>query len=334
MTPLQEMPRWQNGQNGQNGMYGEVSNDNRQNFNSQNYADWGSAPFNESRRLPPRGKAQHHHHSKRGHHQANWSSERGPAVSPQWQPQPPPPPPPPPPSTPPSQNYSGFTEPQGGPVAVNLSGLPPALCRQNFLEAMLDQAGLENEIMGCVLGDAQETGKAVIYLASFNAALKCVQHFGGRRWANTGPPVMAQVAEGQTGKASPEVGGEGQISKDTNSKQEQMNMPSPMPSPVLEFAAGPGAWAMPQPMLPLMAVGGYHKGSDLVQMNAGTYSPTSTGSGSNSPKTRWADIDDVRKEDLSEGLDCSTSCDSTGCTGLNRDESFSFGCDVDTDDGF
>merc|ERR1719352_178637 len=166
-------------------------------------------PYGESRR---RNMRKQHHNSRRNNQQAAWSQECGPApASPQWQPQPPPPP---------ETNFNGVQESQG-PVAVNLQGLPYALCRQNFLEAMLDQAGLANEIMGCILGEDQDTGKAVIYLASYNAALKCVQHFGGRRWDNTGPPVMAQVAEGQTGKASPEVGNEGQISKDTNSNQEQ-----------------------------------------------------------------------------------------------------------------
>jgi len=138
MAPLPNMEnaedRWQNA------MF-EVPNVNGQNFNSSNYPDWGSNQYNESRRRNSNNNRQKPHHSKRGYHQAPWSNERGPApVSPQWQPQPPPPPPPP------SQNYTGFQEPQG-PVAVNLSGLPCALCRRNFLEAMLDQAGLADDIM-------------------------------------------------------------------------------------------------------------------------------------------------------------------------------------------
>jgi len=201
------MPRWQN----QNPMF-EVPNVNRQSFNSPNYPDWGAASFSESRRRGSARVKPHHQHSKRnsgGHQQAIWPVERGGGltlpISPQWQPQPPPPPPPPLP--PPSQTYSGFQE-QQGPVAVNLSCLPGALCRQNFLEAMLDQAGLADEVMGCVVGEAQETGKAVVYLANFDAALKCVQHFGGRRWASAGPPVIAEVAQGSEPSPPQNTGGD------------------------------------------------------------------------------------------------------------------------------
>jgi len=298
---VEEMPRWQNT------MY-EAPGMNCQNFNNGNYNDW-------AKRRPLRNKA--HHHSKRGQHQGGWSYERGPApVSPQWQPQPPPPP------SPPSQSYTAFTEPQG-PVAVNLSGLPPALCRRNFLEAMLDQAGLADEIMGCVLGEEQETGTAVIYLANFSAALRCVQHFGGRSWA--GAPVVAEVAKGQSppAVAKPTAG----IPTDNNPN----DVTNHQASPALGYATGPGVWALPQAMLPLMAVQTYNKGSDFSPMNAGNNSPKSTGSGSDSPKTRWADLEDEEK-DLSEGLEGSTSADSTGRT--RDDSSFSFGCDVDTDDGF
>merc|ERR1719359_2456795 len=144
-------------------------------------------PF-ESRRRSARGAKPHHHNSRRNHQQPAWAAECGPApASPQWQPR-----------SPPAvdTNFAGFQDPQPqGPVAVNLEGLPYALCRQNFLEAMLDQAGLANDIMGCVLGEDQDTGKAVIYLANYSAALKCVQHFGGRRWDSAGPPITAQVAE-------------------------------------------------------------------------------------------------------------------------------------------
>jgi len=315
---------------------------------SQNYPDWGANSYSESRRRPVRGGKPHH--SRRTHPQAAWTSPECivPAQSPQWQPQSPP---------------ASFQQEQGGPIAVNLQGLPAALCRQNFLEAMLDQAGLADDIQGCVLGEEQDAGKAVIYLANYNAAAKCVQHFGGRRWANAGPAVTASIAEGQDSPqsvpASPvavavavspqAVGGRSPTSqRNTPSggarKQrtpkngpEQLNLP---PSAL----AFPGAWVMPQPALPFMAgQDNYQQASGYCQETAaGNNSPKSTGSnGSNSPKTtRWADLADDDQEDLSDRLSegstgpGSTGAGSTGRTRQETGESFFLGCDVDTDDGF
>jgi hypothetical protein len=302
----------------------EVPHANGQNFNSMNYPDWGTTPFNESRRRNARGKP--HHQNRRNHQQAAWS-EHGPApASPQWQPQAPP--------VVVDTNFAGFQEPQG-PVACNLSGLPSALCRQNFLEAMLDQAGLANDIMGCNLGEEQDLGKAVIYLANYNAAVKCMQHFGGRRWDNAGPPVAAHLDEvvvTPAANAPPARAANPRARKVRGAKngQEQMNM----------FQA-PGAWAMPQAALPLMAFQHYQKGSELSPETAGGDSPNAGSTGSTSPnsKKKWADLTDEeeKENDLSEGLEGSTSAGSTGPRNSNDNtaEGFSFfGCDVDTDDGF
>jgi len=318
----EDMHRWHNASL-------EAPNVNGQNFNSSNYPDWGANNYNESRRRN-NTRPKPHHQSKRGsgsgYQQAPWSNERGPApapASPQWQPQLPPQA---------TQNYTAFQEPQG-PVAVNLSNLPYALCRRNFLEAMLDQAGLADEIMGCVLGENQNTGTAVIYLANFNSALKCVQHFGGRRWDSAGPPVMAQVADeaASTSKPSAKQTAE-RPANDNMNNQEQMN--------TITVPATPFGAYMVQPMLPLLqAMQDYNKGSDNFPINAGNSTPTS-GSGSDSPKKtasgRWADLEDGNHEQDnkgsgSEGFENSTSADSSG---RYREESFSFGCDVDTDDGF
>lgn len=302
-----------------------------QNFNSAHYHDWGANSFSESRRRGMRNK--NHHNSRRSHQQPAWVPDCGPAPpSPAWQPQPQPPPP-----LVAEANFSSFQEPSG-PIAVNLQGLPAALCRQNFLEAMLDQAGLADDIVACVLGEDQGAGEAAIYLANYGAAVKCVQHFGGRRWSNAGPAVTAQMAEGEgtsadTAPPTPNAAGcapanlrpTGGAGKPRNSKngQEQLNLPPA----ALGF---PGAWAMPQPVAPTIVVQDYQKASGY-----GGDSPNTAGSqGSNSPKTRWADLADDDKEDLSEGLEGSTSAGSTGRAGQEAGESFFFGCDVDTDDGF
>jgi len=85
---------------------------------------------------------------------------------------------------------------QGPPVAVNLQDLPYTLCRQNLLEAMLDQAGLAGNMTGCILGQDQDMGKALIYLTDRISAQKCAAHFHGCSWGNNGPPVTAQLVEG------------------------------------------------------------------------------------------------------------------------------------------
>jgi len=294
----------------------EVSPAAAQNYQSRNYGDWGAAPFSESKRRPARGK---HHHNSRRNHQQTWAPQ-------QWAPQPPPPPPPA------EANFAPLQQESQGPVAVNLQGLPSSLCNQMFLEAMLDQAGLADHITGCVLGEEQDTGKAVIYFANYNAGIKCVQHFGGRRWDTAGSPVIASIAEAPgTQKPLPPP------SKDAGGRTHQVQSPeqfhaAPIP---LNYAAPHGMWpTQPPTMLPL----------DIIAVQpfyanvAGGESPIGARSnGSNSPKVYWADVadNDEKENDLSEGLEGSTSAGSTGRNSTDiTGEGFFFGCDVDTDDGF
>lgn len=323
---VEEMPRWPTLMPE---MF-EVAPLTCQNLNSANYSDWGNTSFNENRRHPFRSKG--HRNSRRNNQQPSWAAECAPVpASPQWQPQPP---------AVTDASFNGYQQEPQGPIAVNLQGLPYALCRQPFLEAMLDQAGLADDIMGCVLGEDQDTGKAVIYLANYNAALKCVQHFGGRRWEQAGPPVTAQVAEGQCPQPANvpparAAGTRTRKSRGAKNGQEQQNaIPMPPPLPI----ATPGHWMMPQPMIPFMGnVQEYQKGSDLSPKMAGRDSPNAGSNGSNSPKNRWADLTDEeeKENDLSEGLEGSTSAGSTGRNSKDSTgEGFFFGCDVDTDDGF
>jgi len=298
--------------------------------------DWGANSYSDTRRRPLGNRAKaHHQNGKRSPQQqpmAPWSPECSPLPSPQWQPQSPPP-------TSADAGYTGFQETQG-PVAVNLQGLPPTLCRQPFLEAMLDQAGLADDIMGCVLGEDLETGTAVIYVSNYNAAVKCVQHFGGRRWDHAGTAVKAQVAEvrcppspSAPAMKSPTMGPAGghraQPQGHKNTPEQMMMMVPASPLMPIFCPPSPGSWAMPPPVmaLPVRAV------QDMFPQTAGGDSPKTAGSdGSGSPKTRWADLADEEhsKEPLSEGQEGSTSADSKDFLGENQ----IFGCDVDTDDGF
>jgi len=96
----------------------------------------------------------------------------------------------------PADNSStgGYQQPHS-PCAVELQGLPHALCQQNFLEAILDQAGLADSSYNCVLGQEQNTGKALICFTNQSAAQMCVDHFTGCCWDKSGGTVSAQIVE-------------------------------------------------------------------------------------------------------------------------------------------
>lgn len=85
-----------------------------------------------------------------------------------------------------------------GEVIVNLQGLPPALCSQKLLEAMLDQAGLSDDHTSCFL---QDLGGAVIHLGSMAAAETCVQYFHGRHCGGS-TPLTAQVVSPASSRKS------------------------------------------------------------------------------------------------------------------------------------
>lgn len=212
---------------------------------STNYPDWSfNNAFTKSRRCSMRSEALQ---SRASQQQPAWSPESVPAVAP--------------PMSPPwqlqlqalpatdSSLLSGLKE-QAGPIAVNLRGLPPALCHQNFLEAMLDQAGLADDIIVCSLGEDHEAGTAVIYLGTYSAAAECMRHFGGRRWAKEGPSVTAEMAKGLvlSPPAPSNLRANGGSCKQSNvhNGQEQLDLqPAALDSPQI--------WAMPEPTLPPVA---------------------------------------------------------------------------------
>lgn len=103
------------------------------------------------------------------------------------------------PTSPNGENNPMVLPEQGGPLIVKLGNLPRALCQQHFLEAMLEQAGLTNSIMGCVLGQDQDTGSALICLQNQAAAEMCMEHFSGCAWEKGGEPVTASMMDGPMG---------------------------------------------------------------------------------------------------------------------------------------
>jgi len=134
---------------------------------------------------------------------------------------------------------------QQGVVAVTLEGLPPALCKQKLLEAILEQAGLTDSVMGCILGEKQDTGKALIHLGSRQAAQTCIDHFGGCCWDRAGKGVVARMVDGPSEQV-PQAPG-----RNVNPRGPNINMESQarnnMGSASPQLPMGRGMIAMPQP---------------------------------------------------------------------------------------
>lgn len=163
---------------GSNGWGGKQSDPN-------SWPEWGAADrksvgSNRWRQRPSRGLRSGvanggRHSDGRGPHGGSRAAPIQPAYTPAAQTQEPP---------------LNLDSPQGPPMPVLVSGLPPALCSKMCMEAVLEQAGLED----AVLGVEMSSGDAILHLSSWSAASQCLAHFNGCRWDATGPPVTASWA--------------------------------------------------------------------------------------------------------------------------------------------
>lgn len=95
------------------------------------------------------------------------------------------------PSYPRSSRQSLTPKVQRSEVEVLLKGLPKALCTDVFLDAMLEQAGLEGAISERKI--TGKTGEARVKFLNQQAAKRCVQHFNGRHWETSGSAVVATI---------------------------------------------------------------------------------------------------------------------------------------------
>eukprot|EP00747_Dinoflagellata_sp_TGD_P023818 gnl/TRDRNA2_/TRDRNA2_130095_c1_seq1.p1 gnl/TRDRNA2_/TRDRNA2_130095_c1~~gnl/TRDRNA2_/TRDRNA2_130095_c1_seq1.p1 ORF type:complete len:183 (-),score=46.47 gnl/TRDRNA2_/TRDRNA2_130095_c1_seq1:431-979(-) len=86
----------------------------------------------------------------------------------------------------------------GNGVQVLLTGLPNHICTGPFMEAALEQAGLEGSIISCHVRCGKPTGDAMVMVTDKVAAAKCIGHFHGRRWDQTTAPVVASIARDNT----------------------------------------------------------------------------------------------------------------------------------------
>jgi hypothetical protein len=103
-------------------------------------------------------------------------------------------------SNPPAPAQTGYE--------VEISGLPRHLMSRPMIEAVLDQAKLEEEILSFTL---EQPDKARLCVRSQQAAESCMTHFHGRGWNAAGAGVKARMVGGwrqtsQRKSAAPKTG--------------------------------------------------------------------------------------------------------------------------------
>lgn len=79
------------------------------------------------------------------------------------------------------------------PWQVVITGLPNKLLAQAMVEAMLQQAGLDSLYAGLTIKTGKPLNKVSVNFATPMAAQRCVAHFHGRQWDNSGPAVCAKI---------------------------------------------------------------------------------------------------------------------------------------------
>jgi len=79
------------------------------------------------------------------------------------------------------------TASQGEPFQVLLRGLPEQMTNEVMIRAMLDQANIEDGVLGV---DTRPGGKVLVKFAEIHLVRQCIRHFHGRVWGS-GEPVSA-----------------------------------------------------------------------------------------------------------------------------------------------
>jgi len=76
-------------------------------------------------------------------------------------------------------------------TSVLLQGLPNGLCSRPCFEAVLEQAGLQGDVVSLSIRPGSPCGEAVVKVAGLGAVERCIKHFHGRGWHSAGTPVSA-----------------------------------------------------------------------------------------------------------------------------------------------
>lgn len=91
-------------------------------------------------------------------------------------------------------------------VQVLLHNLPNTLCNHMCMEAMLEQAWLDESVLNIEVQPGAPCGNAKLYFSAWAAANQCVRHFQGCRWDQTGASVYAEILNPPSGLWMPDSG--------------------------------------------------------------------------------------------------------------------------------
>jgi hypothetical protein len=83
----------------------------------------------------------------------------------------------------------------GSEHTVEINGLPTAMLSDLAMEAMLEQACLEDHVVGIKTQRGKPCGSATLTIKTRDAAERCVLHFDGRCWDPSGTVVRATLIE-------------------------------------------------------------------------------------------------------------------------------------------
>jgi len=82
---------------------------------------------------------------------------------------------------------------------VVISGLDKALCKQEMMEVMLDQAQVAEHVTNCRIkaprSACEHKRDISVSFSSQAAATRCVQHFDGRQWGTSGDILAARIEQ-------------------------------------------------------------------------------------------------------------------------------------------
>eukprot|EP00929_Paragymnodinium_shiwhaense_P009527 TRINITY_DN113732_c0_g1_i1.p1 TRINITY_DN113732_c0_g1~~TRINITY_DN113732_c0_g1_i1.p1 ORF type:complete len:412 (+),score=83.92 TRINITY_DN113732_c0_g1_i1:118-1236(+) len=87
-----------------------------------------------------------------------------------------------------------------------IKGLPNRVLSDAMMEAMLEQAGVDNCVVKFATQHGTPNGTAVITLSQRNSAERCARHFEGCKWGAAAGPVVARIVI--SGKEQDEDGDE------------------------------------------------------------------------------------------------------------------------------
>jgi hypothetical protein len=145
-------------------------------------------------------------------------------------------------------------------VPVFVSGLPNNLCNPACMEAILDQAGVDEALLNCEAWPGSPCGQATLHMATVDAANRAAKHFHGCRWDSTGAEVVARVGGGETNsfcvekrepiadadekQALPDAKDDSSPASDIKSHEES----ACKSSPALSAATTTFSWGTPSPL--------------------------------------------------------------------------------------